>query len=168
MLEIVLTVFCFVFTFRMSLESNKLPLWGVKLSQQPITKVSIAYFSQGWEFAQIAQFKWATVSSSLRSLRTNEQLWANRSGRSCQKSDCEQIAQVAHQKWAMWANRKSLRLLTKNEWPWANRLGLSLKISKWANRSFFELIPYSLIFSQKTSNLLRKPMSEFPALPYYM
>ena len=51
--------------------------------------------------------QWATVSDSLRSLRTNEQLWANRSGRSCQKSDCEQIAQVAHQKWAMWANRSS-------------------------------------------------------------
>ena len=35
-------------------------------------------------FAQIAQIKWATVSDSLR---TNERLWANPSGRSCQKSD---------------------------------------------------------------------------------
>ena len=142
-------------------------------------------------FAQIAQIKWATVSDSLRSTRTNERLWANCSGRSCQKSDrelitqvahdksanerfaqknltkmiksyflvcflyvkkteciahslffnerCERMAQVAHQKWVMWANRsgrspkmsnlerfaqvaqrkwaivrKSLRLLTKN------------------------------------------------------
>ena len=43
--------------------------------------------SQGWEFAQIAQIKWATVSDSLRLLRISERLWANRSGRSCQKSD---------------------------------------------------------------------------------
>ena len=28
---------------------------------------------------------------------------------------CEQIAQVAHQKWEMWANPESLRSLTKNE-----------------------------------------------------
>ena len=35
-------------------------------------------------FAQIAQIKWATVSDSLR---TNERLWANPSGRSCQKSN---------------------------------------------------------------------------------
>ena len=49
-------------------------------------------------FAQIAQIKWATVSDSLRSLRTNERLWANCSGRSCQKSDFERIAQVTHDK----------------------------------------------------------------------
>ena len=51
------------------------------------------------------------------------------------KSNHEQIAQVAHQKWA-------------NE-------GIG---------RFFERIAHSLIFSQKTSNSLRKPMSEFPAL----
>ena len=43
-------------------------------------------------FAQIAQIKWVTVSDSLRSLRTNERLWVNCSGHSCQKSNCEQIA----------------------------------------------------------------------------
>ena len=48
----------------------------------------------------------------------------------------EQIAQVAHQKWA---NERIAR--------------------------FFERIAHSLIFSQKKSNLLRKLMSEFPALP---
>ena len=48
---------------------------------------------------------------------------------------CERIAQVAHQKKA-------------NEWI----------------THFFERIAHSLIFSQKTSNSLRKPMSEFPAL----
>ena len=47
---------------------------------------------------------------------------------------------------------------------WANRSGCSPKMSEWANRSFFERIPHSLIFSQKTSDSLRKPMSEFPAL----
>ena len=53
---------------------------------------------------------------------------------------CERIAQVAHQNWAMWANRsgcspkmsdvsKSLRLLTKNERPWAIRSGRSEEMS---------------------------------------
>ena len=44
-------------------------------------------------FAHIAQDKWATVSKSLRSLRGNEQPWANRSGRSRQMSDPERFAQ---------------------------------------------------------------------------
>ena len=51
-------------------------------------------------FAQIAQDKWATVSESLRSLKGNEQLWANRSGHSRQMSDPERFAQVAQRKWA--------------------------------------------------------------------
>ena len=66
---------------------------------------------QGWEFAhllithslicsfcsnqmsdheqidQITLIKWATVSSSLRSLKTNERPWANRTGRSEEMSD---------------------------------------------------------------------------------
>ena len=62
-------------------------------------------------------------------------MWAIRSGRSEKISDCERIAQVAHQKWA-------------NE-----RIAC-----------FFERIAHSLIFSQKTSDLLRKSMSHFPAL----
>ena len=80
---------------------------------------------QGWEFthlliahslihsfAHFAQIKWATVSDSLRSLKTNERLWANLSGRSYQKRDHERIAQVTHDKWATVSD--SLRLLTKN------------------------------------------------------
>ena len=55
----------------------------------------------------------------------------------------------------------SLRWLTKYEQPWANRLGHSPKMSKslifWANRSFTHLVT-------KTSDSLRKPMSEFPTL----
>ena len=91
-------------------------------------------------FAHFAQIKWATVSDSLRSLKTNERLWANRSGCSEEMSDREQFAQVAQRKWAMWVNRsfrspkmsdherfaqvaqrkwaivsESLRSLTKNE-----------------------------------------------------
>ena len=99
-----------------------------------------------------------------------------------QNKQCERIAQVDHQKWAneriarflsksltrsffakkqaicsenRWATMsESLKLLTKNE-----------RIARfWANCSFFEPITHSLIYSQKTSNLLRKFMSEFPAL----
>ena len=46
---------------------------------------------------------------------------------------CERIPQVAHQKWAMWANRSgcSPKLVM-----WVNRSGCSPKMSKWANHSF--------------------------------
>ena len=63
--------------------------------------------------AQIAQIKWATVSDSLRSLRTNERLWANRSCRSWQKSNHERIAQVAYDKRVTVSD--SLRLLMIKE-----------------------------------------------------
>ena len=59
-------------------------------------------------------------------------------------SNHEQFAQVAHQNWATMS--ESLRLLTKNE-----------QMSESLNT-------HLLIFSQKTSDLLRKPMIEFPAL----
>ena len=61
-------------------------------------------------FAHFIQIKWATVSDSLRSLKTNEQLWANCSGRSYQKRDREWIA---HDKWG--TGTFLLRSLTKNE-----------------------------------------------------
>ena len=72
------------------------------------------------------------------------------------------IRSFPHFCWAMWANRsspspkmtnvsKSLMLLTKNE-----------QIA-----CFFERIAYSLIFSQKTSDSLRNPMSKFPALIFF-
>ena len=66
-------------------------------------------------------FLMSDVSEMLRSLTKNE--------------GCEQIAQVAHQKWAPMSD--SLRPLTKNERPWANRSGGSPKMSKWVNCSFF-------------------------------
>ena len=59
---------------------------------------------------------------------------------------------------------KSLRLLTKNER--CERIA-QVAYQKWANKwiaHFFELIAHSLIFGQKTSNSLGKPMSKFPAL----
>ena len=61
-------------------------------------------------------------------------------------SDHEQFAQVAQMKWAIMI--ESLRSLTKNE-----RMSESLVF-----------LSESLIFGQKTSDSLVKPMSEFPAL----
>ena len=103
--------------------------------------------------------KMSDVSKSLRSLTKNERceriaqvahqkwaMWANRSGCSPKMSDHERLAQVAHQKWATLS--KSLRSLTKNE-----------RIAH-----FFEQSAHSLIFSQKTSDALRNPLSKFPAL----
>ena len=62
----------------------------------------------------IPSFLMSDVSELLRSLTKNE--W------------CEQIAQVAHQKWVTMSN--SLNFLTKNYRPWANRSGRSQKISE--------------------------------------
>ena len=78
----------------------------------------------------ISSFLVSDGSESLRSLTKNERPRAIRSSRSEEMSDCDRIAQVAHQKWA-------------NEW-----------------------IAHSLIFRQKTSDLLGKPMSLFPALEF--
>ena len=75
------------------------------------------------------------VSESLRSLTKKER--------------CEQIDQVSHQKLATVSD--SLRSLTKNE-------QMSELLVFWANHSF------NHFFIKKTSDLLRKPMREFPAL----
>ena len=83
----------------------------------------------------IPSFLLSDVSKLLRSLTKNEWPWAIHSGRSKEMSDCERIAQATHQ-------------------IWANEL----------IASFFEQIAHSLIFGKKTSDLLGKPMSEFPAL----
>ena len=98
--------------------------------------------------AHFAQIKWAIVSDSFRSLKTNERLWANRSGRSPKMSYVSE----------------SLRSLTKNERPRAIRSGRSQKMSKWVNCSFFWANRSFAYFLQKTSNSLRKPISEFPGL----
>ena len=58
--------------------------------------------------AQVAHQKWATMSDSLRSLRGNEQLWRNSSGRSPKMS-----------KWVnrsfIWANCSFAHFWAKNE-----------------------------------------------------
>ena len=53
----------------------------------------------------ISSFLVSNVSESLRLLTKNER--------------CEQIAQVAHQKWVNMSN--SITSLRGNEWSWANR-----------------------------------------------
>ena len=84
-------------------------------------------------FAHFAQIKWATVSDSLRSLKTNERPWANPSGHLEEMSDCERITQVAQRKWATLS--KLLRSLKTNERPWAICSVRSEEMSKWAIRS---------------------------------
>ena len=90
--------------------------------------------------------KWATVSDSLRSLKTNERLWANRSGHSYQKSDHEQIAQVTHDKWATVSD--SLRSLMKNE-----RLSDSLKIFLLKSYFLVCFIPVYIFWFKKITDL---------------
>ena len=80
--------------------------------------------------------KMSNVSKLLWLLTKNEGPWAILLGRSEEMSDREQIAQVAHQKWA----------------------------NEWIVHFLRKKIAHSLIFWQKTSDLLGKPMGEFPAL----
>ena len=106
-----------------------------KMSELLIFAYFLFFGEQCERFDHNRSFPLSDVSKSLRSLTKNEQPWAIRSYRSEEMSDREWIAQVAHQKWA-------------NEWI----------------PHFFERITHSLIFGQKTSDSLGKPMSEFPAL----
>ena len=84
-------------------------------------------FTRGWEFAQIAQDKWANVSDSLR---TNEQLWANRSGRYLKMSECERFAQGAQCK----------------------RVNERIAQFFWVIRSFFSFAHNKRAISSKNSN----------------
>ena len=149
-------------------------------------------------FAQIAQDKWVTVSKSLRSLMSKERPWENRTknewfayknltnivffGRFIVRffyraicsfpffnERCEQMAQVAHQKWMMWATcsetmSKWLRSLTKNE-----RMSESLMVAHkkwatwascsffWVNRSFAHFFAKNKRFAQKTDEQIPNP-----------
>ena len=89
----------------------------------------------GWGMCSFAHRSFAHV---LKLLRTNEQMWGIRSGCSGQMSDCERIAQVAHDKWANVSNL--LRSLMINE-----RMSC-----------FFEWIAHLLFCSQKTSTCSKK------------
>ena len=103
----------------------------------------------------IPSFLVSDVSESLRSLTKNE--W------------CEQIPQFAHQKMS---NHERFPHIA--QWKWAivsqslRSLWLSELLVFFEGMSesiiFFKRIAHSLIFGQKTSDLLGKPMSEFPAL----
>ena len=83
--------------------------------------------------------------------------------------------------WAMWVNRsdcspkmgdvsdhKRFARIAQRKWQMSDREQIAQGVhQKWANEwiaRFFERIGHSLIFGQKTSKSLGKPMSEFPAL----
>ena len=111
--------------------------------------------------AQVTQRKWATMSESLRSLKTNEQLWAIRGNE--RMSDSLQNYGLKNLKscflvcftYGFFILKMSdllipsflvsdvselLRPLNKNERcerSWGNRSGGSPKMSEWVNSSFF-------------------------------
>ena len=93
-----------------------------------------------------------------RLLFFKEQLWANRSGLSEQKSYHEWFPPVTLYKRA--TVRNLLPSLFTKERPWAIRSGRSWLKSDWSDSLFF--MSRSLFHSQKTIQSLEKPMSEFP------
>ena len=100
-------------------------------------------------FAHFAQIKWTTVSDSLRYLRTNEQSWANRSGRSAEMSDCEQSAQVAQDKWVTVSDLLRPLMITE-------RMSDSLK-KNWLNKSkilFLSMFYIRFLYLKKMSDSL--------------
>ena len=69
---------------------------------------------------------------------------------------CEQITQVTHQKWVMWANCSGgSPKMSHHEWVAHQNDQMSKSIVFRANRSFAH-------YFAKKSNSLRKPMSKFP------
>ena len=138
-------------------------------------------------FAHIAQDQWATVRKLLRSLMTNEWRWAIRLSREwANPSFFKQITHFsfAHKKRAICKKiwQKSYFLVcfcsffvslkkTIRSFPFFDeRCEQIAQVAhqKWANCSFFlanrSFANYSLIFLQKKSNSLRKPMNEYPTL----
>ena len=94
-----------------------------------------------------------------------ELLWVNRSCLSLQKSNHEQIALVALYKRVAWANRSCCSL--NCSCCSLQKSGRSLKKSRRAkerNIRFSEWIALLLFRSQRTSDSLKKPNSEFPTL----
>ena len=103
---------------------------GIKFLR-PLGRVGNSFICS---FTQIAQDKWANVSDLLRSLRTNEQMWANHSGCSWQRSECELFAQVAQDKWAD----------ERNAWFFLAKPSFSLVLTK--NEQFAQKIRKHRIF----------------------
>ena len=113
-------------------------------------------------YAHFTQIKWATVSDSLRSLKTNDWPWANRSGRSRQMSDREQIAQVAHDKWVTVSDslkklcqkqsiRSENRWANSQPWSWAPDNCLKGQSNEIFDFQFF----HNLKLSGKLTNELK-------------
>ena len=105
-------------------------IWRKKLETMNCARITLIVYYSGksllWISLSKINYDFAglgirSFAPSLKSLKSNEQLWANRSGPSCQKSDREWVTQVAHD----------------NEQPWVICLGRSRKMSEWPNRSFF-------------------------------
>ena len=78
-----------------------------KNEQFALKKTKKSYFCMFLQFLKkilkkqkILSFLLSQVSESLRLVRTNKRHWAICSGPSEGMSNCERIAQVAHQKWA--------------------------------------------------------------------
>ena len=130
---------------------------------------------QGWEFAHslICSFRsnqMSNLSDSLRLLKTNEHLWANRAGHSRQWATVSEslrslmtterpwASRSAHDKWALWANcsgrspkmSNPLRSLTKNE-------QMSESLVFLTNRSFAHFFAKNTQFAQKTNERISSP-----------
>ena len=93
------------------------------------------------QLLQLFRCSQSRVGDSLRSLRKNEHLWANRSDRSGQMNNHERIAQVDHDKRA--TVRDSIRSLMIKE--------LMSKIAR-----FLEQVDQSLFHSSKMNDSLKK------------
>ena len=120
-----------------------------------------------------AQITWVTVSDLLKSLRTNERLWANCSGCSWQMSDSLRLLRSLIKK-AMWANCSGRSpKMSDHELVFAK-----VAHQKWANEliTFFEQVAHSLIirrffeknewFAQKTDERIHHPVKNCFSVRY--
>ena len=81
-----------------------------KITQCPKLNLNFILKTQDWEFAHSLIVHWIICSNRSRQMSKCEpldhinqdkcRLWANRSGRLWQMSECEWFAQVVHDKWA--------------------------------------------------------------------
>ena len=100
----------------------------------------------------IPSFLMSNVSESFRSLTKNEQ--------------CERIAQVAHQKWAMLVNRSGHSPKMRDH-EQITQVALQKGANEWITSFFYSKSLICSFFCKKTSDTLRKQMSEFPALHFW-